>query len=481
MRALLFILLQAIPTFAASFSAESFFHSRPTKFHDSKNGQYHLVLEDVVQSRGVASGKLRATLFGPLTNALWQIEFHGPNANVFTTERIIVSERGDFFLMTPAMPTQWLLYAKDGKPQVLPRPQRKIPPDPWLLDNLAFVDSVDGTNVVNVWDWNSDQWETSLLPCLASVKVTPALAAQWNERMRLQIIDMLHLENLDKARRKLDGYSTRLTELATNVAPVVNGTLVHDIHYQFLALRRHPSDRSIFEEFLVPRIDPPPRGMPLPAGYSWRGSDWGLRTTPGAYQDQWPYRFSYYNRHYLEGDSYLALFDQKISVTNIIKNSIDEPLFYLGKATGKIQLPIPLVKKSGVLRVLLIPDAWRGKKSPLAQFVDTYDNVLIPVLPARLPPSDQITFTFESIHPGIYRLKAIWDKRSPFFNDYEHAGPGDYESPWSDSITVAAGTTLSKLLLICTNRSTLPGGEAYYAADDLSLRLTSPAQNQTAK
>ncbi len=148
---------------------------------------------------------------------------------------------------------------------------------------------------------------------------------------------------------------------------------------------------------------------------------------------------------------------------------------YLGGVAGRVQLPMVRPDtKPGALWVYLIPaevkpGAWAKSRDIIPLFGQLDLGAAFVAGPGRFGPPqfDAVEYRFETIQPGKYRLKAVWDRRAPLAELGGRAlpEPGDYESAESEPFTIAAGSSHSGPLLQCTNR--VGQAETYYAADDL--------------
>ena len=86
----------------------------------------------------------------------------------------------------------------------------------------------------------------------------------------------------------------------------------------------------------------------------------------------------------------------------------------------------------------------------------------------------KVAYYFNTVTPGKYFLKVIWDKRPPL-TDRRGAGPGDYESNWLGPIQLAAGSSVTNPIVQCAQRA--KGGDEYYAADEQALRKWNEAES----
>lgn len=147
---------------------------------------------------------------------------------------------------------------------------------------------------------------------------------------------------------------------------------------------------------------------------------------------------------------------------------------YLGGVAGRIQLPMVRPDtKPGAVWVYLIPSgvkpgAWAKSRDIVPLFCPLDLGAGVPARFGRYIPLefDAIDYRFETILPGEYRLKAVWDRRPPFANQEGRAvpDPGDYESVESEPFIIEAGSSRAGPELECTDR--VGQAENYYAADE---------------
>ena len=190
--------------------------------------------------------------------------------------------------------------------------------------------------------------------------------------------------------------------------------------------------------------------------------------------------FTLLSQERLLGDRALRLWNKEKVDASSGPTDLHSPDFtrksqkYLGGVAGRVQLPMVRPdSKPGAAWVYLIPakvrpGAWRKSRDviPLLCPLDFNPGFIGGPRLHGPPQFDAINFRFETILPGEYKLKAVWDRRPPFANQEGRAmpDPGDYESVESEPFTIKAGTSHAAPVLQCTNR--VGQAENYYAADE---------------
>ena len=160
------------------------------------------------------------------------------------------------------------------------------------------------------------------------------------------------------------------------------------------------------------------------------------------------------------------------------------PPHFLGAVRGKVLLPTLAPDKSpGPVWVYLIPATidpgkWRDHDKVVALFCGL-DTRYLDSLRSRLK---ELEYEFQTITPGTYRLKAVWDRRPPLAvqNGRAVAEPGDYESVESAPFTIAAQQTIDGPALECTNKVGETQAREWFDADEAGKKLQSPAADSSA-
>jgi hypothetical protein len=443
----------------------------------SANGNYQVVIDDAEapNSSDIKITVTMATVGHPNPTVLWRNDARGLPSGTLRPEDVLISDDGEFFLLA-AMEERWLLFRKDFPPATLGNQRFTRHFYPYrshfesLPNDLIAIDEIDKKAIVLVWHADWERWDAFDVNSNERIEISTNIVAKWNSLTREAILKKLSRLNQDKVRRQIGQYSPKLSEMATNVSPAVRLDEVREIDYQFLALQRTPSDRALFEEMVKPRSNeiPPPGWPNVP--FPGFGRTFPLR--PGGHDSRFSQQgqtlYVAFDSGRNNGDTLLAIFDQKATATNLTQSFLQRPQFYLGSAEGRIKLPLDVSGKTGPLRVWLAPRD-KIKKDWMVVGAELMETDFKNQGGNYPPPGKEIHFLFMTVLPGEYLLKAIWDKRRGF-DDRGMAGPGDYESDWVGPITITAGNTTSNIYAACTNRAAT-GGETYYAADELTLRL----------
>jgi hypothetical protein len=447
--------------------------SQTTRSFPSPTGQYQVILEDAeAPSPGPINIAVTMTkVANPNPTVLWRNTGKSIPVGFLRPEDVVVSDDGEFFFLA-ATEEQWILFRKEHAPEKLATPSPPHRPtfisnhQTSMPDDLIAIDRFENHPIVRIWHAATDRWEAFRADTAEKFEITNDLLVKWNTIQRDEILKKVERLRKDGMRRSVGDFAPKLSQIATNFVPPVQFGEIRDIHYQFLALRRIPDDRQIFEEMVKPRsIYARPRPGP-------KGSTAGFSQTiflPDRSNRSEPV-YQLYDFERLRGDTLLAVFEQKASQTNLAEGLLSRPQFYLGRVSGRVHLPVRIGQPTGPLRVWLVPHD-QTKKDWIKAGAELMEADLKPHRD-KLEGANEISFQFVNVMPGNYLLKSIWDKR-PTFEDRQQAGPGDYESAWLGPVTITAGNTTSNFYSLCTNRVSA-GGETYYAADELFLRLSNP-------
>jgi hypothetical protein len=423
----------------------------------SANRKFKLILEEATLApiSGPRNMPLNASIVEEAGNnvvTLWAASFNGGPVQFYSEGELIVSDEGDFFVAAKRNGGEVLLCTKDS--------QRRLDTSTKFTElnaglfltspeRLVDVDALDGQKVIRIWSRDENAWEAFRISDGTKISITPAIAAKWTEATRDKVLDLMYADKREKLRRRVGGISAPLARLA-RVGSGTNVSTVREIHYEFITQQRKPEDRHWIEELAFGENENIQTGRGFPATMFWPWFAGG---------------YTFFESDYarLRGDWLLAIWDKKL--TNGMRPMVGEseinlPRFYLGKVSGRVRLPVPLnvfpTTKSTILHVHLIKE---GAKHSTERLVGT----LAPAAQSReIEVMEDVWFKFGTVLPGTYRLKVVWDKRSPFSNT-DAPGPGDYEGTLSAPIVVTAGANISNLVVNCTNRAR--EGEAYYRAD----------------
>jgi hypothetical protein len=434
---------------------------------NSRNGVYELTLEQAGPTTPPFSYEvpLVATvskLEGNSRTTMWSTNCVAGQVQFLQASDVFVSDAGDFFLTIHGSHGGTTLFRKE---KMVEFRGGAFVVDGFFIsfpEDIVAVDNVDGQKVVRIWNRDKNSWAAYRTSEgeMVNVSQRPELIARWNEATRQEIRDRIFAAKREALRRKVARKAAPIAKMAGAVMSQSTNAVVHEIDYEFLALLRNPDDRKFVEDLLV-SDDEEMRD---------RFGFWGTGGESADYVQTDVMR--------ARADWLLGVWDRKVSkgMAPRTNGSIEDglPRFTLGKVMGRVHFaqpinlhlsqppagPMPLVGPT--LHFRLIPEG--GVKTSVSES----ERIDHPLWSGQREDDDFIddtSFAFTTVRPGIYRVKAIWDKRAPY-NNTEAAGPGDYEAATSKPFQVVAGTTVSNIVLYCTNR--IAGGEAYYAADDLA-------------
>ena len=447
----------------------------PASAFFSRNGEYFVVLNPAHQLSKDREQILLSAVHKFSTNgtgaALWTNYVSGIE---FPTERwysISVSDDASCFVAQSNLDT-WKIVAKDqpSRTITLTRPPAKIRwgRSSYSDDTLVYFDQFDGQPIVRFWRRDPDHWQAFFTHLDKELPATADLIAKWNRDTRESIINEMARVEADVLKRKLNQLSPTLGAIAKPNS--LWRPRPRAIHYEFLASRHVPADRQIFEELIQHKARGAP-GAPnfTPVRRRWGGFSVLLGAEVLMRQPSEPYTYESEIHDRSHGDWLLAVFDQHPQINSSNRRGGETGHFYLGRLKGSIQLPLPIVDKAGIIRIYLAP-ADRAGKNWADNSIDFIEEHLLQESRywGEKTFTNQINFVFNTVTPGPVRLKAIWDKR-PRFDDQFKAGPGDYESDWSPPINITAGSSVSNVVLICNKRAE-SGGETYYTVDDIRAR-----------
>jgi hypothetical protein len=412
---------------------------------DSANRKYRVVIDQdpaIVPKEGEAPEAIATMLEIATGEVKWRRKIG--DALFLMANRTYVSEKGEFFVAM-SLGDAPKVYSTNGVVE-LALTKAENEPDANSFLRIFELDSVGSKEIFRIWNPVNDEWQAFNLPEGSTLKPTEAMRAAWNEKTRADIL--VRRANYEKAlmQQRLFAKSTRLAA-AAKLLPKKDVETLEDIDCVFLADRKIPADRKWFQAMLQTKDFPT---SPMQSLFRARGSG-GL----------W---FEETDAERRRADATLAIFDGKAKY-NPVEGLLRAKPYLLGEVSGRVKLSTPVLSHPGEMRIYLIPAGWEKRA-----WIDLRETERLgSVLPTMTPENakDVVGFTFGSVTPGRFFAKAIWDKRRPF-DDRAKAGPGDYESALIGPFTLTAGTTLTNIVIECTNR--VSGGETYYAADGLARR-----------
>jgi hypothetical protein len=241
--------------------------------------------------------------------------------------------------------------------------------------------------------------------------------------------------------------------------------------YRYLAHKKNPADRKLIEELLEAELQKTVNYAPGFGGAPMIHV--GLTSRERALADEL----------LAEWDGKRAAETQEdVPATAFVPNSNGKTLSGI---SGQVNLPFGAPTNAASIWIYLIParvspGKWAGDSSVRKVWHDPQEHrrMMGPIMRGEQEPFDQISFFFNTLEPGEYRVKAVWDRRPPNTTPGDKAicvpEAGDYESAESETLKLAAGQNASGVILNCTNRV----GQAaeYFAADDLWQKQYPPTK-----
>lgn len=215
----------------------------------------------------------------------------------------------------------------------------------------------------------------------------------------------------------------------------------------FLSKLKRPEDRYLIEKLLLEEL------FVTNPSITYKESLWAkyLDSWGFSIPDQAKLEFFYTQSPIRQfADIALSRWDSKTDTPLRFRRD-DYNYHYLGKVSVQVILPAK-PKKHECLWVYLVPesldwDQWDNKRPAHYLYVD-FDGLNYKI--GRIVPC-----IFMGVTPGKYRLKAVWDRKKPFYNwDDEFYKPqnGDYESIESPIIQVKAAQTIDAGTIECNHK-----------------------------
>lgn len=378
---------------------------------------------------------------------LWTTRFSAVDLRQWLPAEIFISDDGKFAVI-PRQQSQWTLL-KDSVTYRIPNFGNSSPRPG---DKILELDQLADKTIIRIWNRLDEKWAAFEVMSEKTIVPTPDLIKQWNETTREHIHQLFQRAEADAMRVKLREVSQQAAALTRAAIPSLRRGELRQTHFEFLAALRHPDDRAIFNRLLYNK-----KADPIaPPSVSWDI----YRVIYHPANDGYSYLSENSVRFF--GDALLARYEGK-HTNHLAYGERPATQFYLGKIAGRVRFPTPIRARFCKFRVHLVP----GDHAPQTSFspLDSieYNAGFIPN--TKFDFSDEFSFAFNTVPPGSYMLKAIWDKRPPF-TDTNSAGVGDYESQWTGPFTITPGVALTNVFIACDTPSS--GGEAYYSADRLA-------------
>jgi hypothetical protein len=422
--------------------------------------QFRLVIEEIDKTAGLPEFDdeeeeltLRATMLsgeGESEKSKWQTKLPGSIGD-YDDDQLLVSQDGTFFIALPGAHadshiSQFSIYTSNSVKRVLLalHDERESYRREWITE----YERIGNKDVLRFWDEEKDRWLAFTLPDGNKFDATPQLAAAWEQFTRRKILDAVYQRKRERLRERAQAMVPRFQRLTSFLTRSESTLELADVHYQFLLRRKNPEDRKIFEAMLEKHED----RERIEFWSRWR-----------SITDR--YDFDKRDREREMADAILAEWDGKEAKG--WSKTLDPKPHLLGRLDGIIKLAAPVLTNAGLVYIHLVPDSKRNGKWTNEVTAEHLVCSLVDPLPEQSDLTDQINFSFRTISPGKYYLKAVWDKRHPDGNVIR-AGPGDYESALVGPVVLKPGDCVTNFILICTNQ--IKGGEAYYAADAAAKR-----------
>jgi hypothetical protein len=425
---------QSVAIGPASPAAASFF---------SANHKYRLVLDTSSPTTAMnLIGTISKVDAGKETN-LWARTFWNRTLQMIRPEDVLVSDDGDFFVLVSRGGWDAALYREHLEKELTHGDQQQQE-SLFISEPEGFgqLDRINGQTVIGIWMRDRNRWE-GFAPADGSKITVPAeVTKRWDSEARERVIAKINNAKRDALRRKAGGFSRTLGKLASAAMSTNAVSPLREIDYEFLTALHVPEDRRI----LLERLNSEEPSFVQGSSQMW-----------AQFNDDFAgYRIDDIDLNRAHADWLLAVWDGKATadMRPVRRGNVeDAPRFFLGAVEGCIRFPFPINLRSPVAEVRL--RLVRGKSG------EQGDNSGRAMYGSE--PIEEAKFRFRTITPGTYRLKAVWDRRAPL-NNTNSAGPGDYESAFSMPFVIRAGSTVSNVVLFCTNRAA--GADNYYAADD---------------
>jgi hypothetical protein len=444
----------------------------------SPNGKFSLVLDEATPATivPVTDVDLHATMLainGQASIAKWGRAFSASQLPWISENGVHVSDHGEFFVLIEKLGSRVSLFKENQSwTKTLERGSSSN-----LSDPIFKADELNGEHIFAYWQRLEKTWFALRVSDCMEIKIPADVSNRWNEEIRRGIIKKLEQTRGALLRKRIGRIPTPIAKL-TGLTTTRADWSVREVDLEFLTSLHNPADRQWLEFFLnrVEEADPSPKSF-WPNRFQTKMmfiQDWHVVAPDRVIADRllavWenkvqPATIPPAVPRPPSGSPIDGLFQFEIPTPPPPPHDGESPFYFVGKVSGEIHLSTsftPYPRDGSGFYVILVP---QNSGRPIeSDFFEGNDRAY----PRNRNPIPGINFKFHTVLPGAYRLKVIWDKRRPFTNT-ENAGPGDYESAFSAPFVVTAGGALTNLTIVCTNR--IPGGEAWYAADELRAKL----------
>jgi len=281
----------------------------------------------------------------------------------------------------------------------------------WCWPMVSFLASIDGRDCFCLWLGRDDRWLAWTLDDAQRFELNEDMIAECNRQ----------------------GRSLSLEALASNDEETV-------FRY-FIASRRIPEDRKLFDDLLNKRVLSTDR--------------WDVYESTNSL----PCRVVGSQQRWL-ADTLLAIWDKKIAIAEVSDQRENLPFaeirYRLGLISGRIQLPVTPTSKDGPLWIFLVPATIAETDWTTANF----ERLFRLKYEGRINDYGRVEeFLALDLLPGDYWIKAIWDKAAPFA-EAEAKTPvpdmGDFESVGRQMITIRAGNRTGAVVVDCKTEVAAP-------------------------
>jgi len=283
----------------------------------------------------------------------------------------------------------------------------------WYWPTISFLASLDGQERFCLWLGRDDRWLAWSLDDGRPFDLNEDLIAECNNK----------------------GRSLSLSTMTSDDDESWAGPVCH----YFLAARRIPEDRKLFEDLLTQRDRPPIHNIL-----------YQKENDPPQHIFRWQRRWM--------ADTLLAIWDKTLTIAEVSDHKQElfwtEKSYLLGSISAKVHLPVAPTKTDGPLWLFLLP-ATANKTVFLSTEIEQPLRLAHGFLRRDYGKVEE--FLMRDFPPGDYLIIAIWDKSVA---DDEATipvpGKGDFTSAGRQMITVRAGETTRDVSVDCETEVAAP-------------------------
>lgn len=391
--------------------------SASTKTFQSPNGKFTLTLDQsltpaspfslATKSSGTVSANTAVA-----TEPTWSTSITtGPLQNLRPGD-IYISDDGDFFITINDWNNSQLVLHRKGLDEWILKPERHFKSYFQSLPGWIYrIDRINGERVAGLWIRDENNWIAYKISDKSTVSVSPEIKQKWTDETRREILDKLERARQADLTRKIKNLPEPIVRLAQKTLPSADYGELREIDYEFLTLLQNPGDRRWIERLMEPRELNERKFTDI----------YYLCPSFAAWNDP-PNYLEVAQQERLIGDWLLRVWDHKIQKGDDYtldhgdrQASVRTPKYLLGRIEGVARLPTPFApfsRRGDVVRFLLIPRGVRGPtETDFREREDFTGNYLQTKRTPEPKPVLDIPFTFNSVIPGEYQFKVIWDKR----------------------------------------------------------------------